>query len=175
MAPRTDSIAPHAEAAYFFRHGALRDAAYQLIPVSGRSRLHRLTLDILEEALGASLESTAELAEHARLAQVGAALAGTELPMRELRYLRLAALHAASKFQNEEACRLWERVAAHAGATESERCEALAEAGVTHWMLGRASEALRCLSGAIGEGKCVPRRLGFCLIERGSLHRELRD
>ncbi|MCA8912149.1 MAG: hypothetical protein KDB82_10620 [Planctomycetes bacterium] len=165
-----------AETEYLFRHATVRDAAYQLLPMSQRARLHVLALDILEEStLGMNLDSVNELAEHARLAQVGVTFAGSELPIRELRYIRLAATNAASKYDNEVSCRLWERVADHASASAGERMEALTEAGVLYWMLGRRESALRCLTGAIDSSTTDSQRLAYCLIERGTLYRDIRE
>jgi tetratricopeptide (TPR) repeat protein len=161
------------EAEYFFRHAGLRDAAYQLIPLSDRARLHAIALDVLEETLAAGPDAASELANHAREAQLGAF--GSELPYRELRYLRLAARHADAKYENDAACRLWERAAAHSAASATERAEAYANAGVTHWMLGRRDAALRCLTAAIQMPQAAPRCAAFALIERGTLYRDVRD
>jgi tetratricopeptide (TPR) repeat protein len=166
-------VAPTAESAYLFRHGALRDAAYQLIPLSQRSRLHAIALDVLEENLSAGLETAFELADHAREAQTGSF--ASELPFRELRYLRLAAMHADSKYENDTACRLWERAALHPAASPTERAEAYGNAGVTHWMLGRRPQALRCLGAAIDTPQAAPRCVTFALIERGTLFRDVRE
>lgn len=165
-----------AEDEYLFRHATVRDAAYQLLPMSQRSRMHILALDILEETtLGLSLDTIFELAEHARLAQVGVTFTSSDLPLRELRYIRLAAANAVSKFDNMVACRLWERVADHAAASSDDRSEALTEAGVLYWMLGRKDNALACLSSAIESGASNKSRLAYCLIERGTLYRDIRD
>ncbi|MBZ0135301.1 MAG: hypothetical protein K8I27_02870 [Planctomycetes bacterium] len=166
---------PDAETSYLFRHATVRDAAYQLLPVSQRSRLHGLALDILEETtLGLGLDSVLDLADHAGLAQVGVTLAGGDLPFRELRYLRLAAVNAASKYANELAARLWERVAEHSSASADERVEAFAEAGLLHWMMGRRKPALKCLSRGIELSEDDTQK-AFCLIERGCLYRDVRD
>lgn len=171
-----ESIAPSAEEAYLFRHATARDAAYQLLPPSQRARLHALALDILEElTLGAGLDAVHELAEHARLAQENVTLVGSDIAHRELRYLRLSAVHAANKFENESACRLWERFAAHHHAVATERAEALAEAGILHWMLGRREPALRCLGTAIDTPGVPPALLAYCLVERGTLFRDIND
>ncbi len=171
-----ESIAPSAEEAYLFRHATARDAAYQLLPPSQRARLHGLALDILEEfTLGAGLDAVHELAEHARLAQENVTLVGSDIAHRELRYLRLSAVHAANKFENESACRLWERFAAHRHATPGERAEALTEAGILHWMLGRREPALRCLGAAIDTPGLPAGLLAFCLVERGTLYRDVND
>ena len=166
----TDTLA--AETEYFFRHATARDAAYQLLPPSQRARLHSLALDILEDS---SLDAVNTLAEHARLAQTGVTIAGSDLPYRELRYLRLSALTAAAKFENEEATRLWERIATHIAASQTERVEALAEAGVLHWMLGRREPALKCLGQAIESTQSERNRVVYCLIERGTLYRDVRE
>lgn len=166
---------PDAEIAYFFRHATLRDAAYQLLPLSHRSRLHRHALEILEEtALGMNLDSVLDLADHANLAQVGVTLPGSDLAYRELRYLRLAAVNAGSKYANELAARLWERVAEHSAAEPDERVEACAEAGLTHWMMGRRKPALTCLSRGIDMAVDDAQK-AYCLIERGCLYRDVRE
>lgn len=165
-----------AETEYLFRHATVRDAAYQLLPMSQRSRLHVLALEILEEStLGLSLDAIFELAEHARLAQVGVTFAGSDLPVRELRYIRLSAANAASKYDNDVACRLWERVAEHPAATDTDRVEALTEAGVLHWMLGRKDKAMQRLTGAIDLGTTDKSSLTYCLIERGTLYRDIHE
>lgn len=164
-----------AETIYLFRHATVRDAAYQLLPLSQRSRLHGIALEILEETtLGMSLDSILDLAEHAGLAQQGVTIAGGDLPYRELRYLRLAAVNAAAKYANELAARLWERVAEHRSADTGERVEAFAEAGLMHWMMGRRKPALECLSRGIALAEDGAQR-AFCLIERGCLHRDVRE
>ncbi|MEZ5993132.1 MAG: tetratricopeptide repeat protein [Planctomycetota bacterium] len=63
-----------AETAYLFRHGLLRDAAYELQPPNERGRLHQLALQIMESLFSAAdLEPLSiELAEHARLSAVSA-------------------------------------------------------------------------------------------------------
>jgi tetratricopeptide (TPR) repeat protein len=53
--------------------------------------------------------------------------------------------------------------------------DALTEAGVLYWMLGRKRPALRCLGGAIELGDSDSGRLAYCLIERGTLYRDVRD
>lgn len=165
-----------AETVYLFRHATVRDAAYQLLPLSQRSRLHGLALDILEETtLGMSLDSVLDLADHAGMAQVGVTIAGGDLPYRELRYLRLAAVNAASKYANELAARLWERVAEHRSADAAERVEAYAEAGLMHWMMGRRKPALNCLSRGIDLAGDDDAQKAFCLIERGLLYRDVRE
>ncbi|MCA8916367.1 MAG: tetratricopeptide repeat protein [Planctomycetes bacterium] len=172
----TETLTPPAETEYLFRHAAARDAAYQLLPMSQRARLHALALDILEDVTAfASLDTVYALAEHARLAQAGVTIPGSDLRYRELRYLRLSALNAASKYENDEATRLWERIADHPAATDTERAEALAEAGVLHWMLGRREPALRCFTRAIENKNARRDRLAYCLIERGTLHRDVRE
>jgi tetratricopeptide (TPR) repeat protein len=164
-----------AEHAYLFRHATLRDAAYQLLPPSQRSRLHALALDILEETtLGLSLDHVLDMAEHAGHAQSGVTTAASDLPFRELRYLRLAAVNAAGKYQNLLAAQLWERVARHPAAEPRERVEALAEAGLMHWMLGRRAPALACYSRGI-ELADTPAQQAFLLIERGCLYRDVRE
>ena len=164
-----------AETAYFFTHATLRDAAYQLLPLSQRSRLHAMALDILEETtLGMGLDNVLDLADHANLAQVGVTIAGGDLPYRELRYVRLAAVHAASKYANALAARLWERVAEHPAAETAERVEAYAEAGLVHWMLGRRKPALTCFSRGVDLSEDASTK-AFCLIERGCVYRDVRE
>lgn len=165
-----------AETEYLFRHATVRDAAYQLLPVSQRARLHGTALDILEEsAMGHTLEIVMELAEHARLAQVGVTIFASELPLREIRYLRLAARHSAAKYENEHAARLWETVGEHPRADNNEKAEALIEAGLMHWMLGRRDRALEVLTRALELDDVETRHRAYCLIERGTLHRDVRD
>ncbi|MCB9895727.1 MAG: tetratricopeptide repeat protein [Planctomycetes bacterium] len=172
----TETLTPTAETEYLFRHAAARDAAYQLLPLSQRARLHALALDILEESTSfASLDAVYALAEHARLAQTGVTIPGSELRYRELRYLRLSAFNAASKYENDESTRLWERIADHPAASDTERAEALAEAGVLHWMLGRREPALRCFTRAIDIKGARSDRVAYCLIERGTLFRDVRE
>jgi tetratricopeptide (TPR) repeat protein len=165
-----------AEVVYLFRHATLRDAAYQLLPPSQRSRLHMQALEVLEEGmLTSGLDAAAELAQHARMAQEGVTLIGTDLPLRELRYLRLSAVCAAGKYENSQAADLWQRIARHPASTKLERADAMAEAGLLSWMLGRGPEALQLISQAIdlcGDDKW---RKAYCLIERGTMHRDVRE
>lgn len=95
----------HAEAAYLFRHVALRDVVYQLQLPSQRAALHALAHDLLSMIPGNLDAMAAELADHARH--------GSEhdptLTAKESAWLDRAAAHAARQFDHTQEILLLQR------------------------------------------------------------------
>lgn len=117
----------HAEAAYVFRHALLRDAAYELQPVSDRALLHLAAADALEPmatAVGVLDQSASEIADHISLARQHQD--SDALKQREHSLCRRAARFAEKHFRNSEAQRLWLR--AGELAPDNEKLAALASA-----------------------------------------------
>ena len=77
---------------YDFRHGLIRDAAYNGILLKNRVRMHRAVLETLEEREGD--EAADLLADHAGRAEAWA---------KAVRYARLAAARAIDRYANPEA------------------------------------------------------------------------
>lgn len=95
----------HAEAAYLFRHVALRDVVYQLQLPSQRAALHALAHDLLAHIPGNLDAMAAELADHARRGgEHNPALAANELA-----WLDRAATYAASQFDHAQEIALLRR------------------------------------------------------------------
>jgi tetratricopeptide (TPR) repeat protein len=166
-----------AEDIYFFTHAAIRDAAYQLHMPSERARLHELALAVLEDTLPAGTLAIVahELAEHARLAQLGTTRFNDHFGLREVHWLQQAARHAEAQYRNLEAAQFFERVAAHTFSFDDLRADALTDAGVLYWFAGRRAEAERALTQAIrAAGDDRARRIR-ALIERGVLYRDVQD
>jgi len=163
------------EADYLFRHAALRDAAYHLQIPSERARMHKLVFEILEGALSEPEREllALPLAEHAELAQRGVTWATDALPRKSLEYLQLAARNAASRFENQQAIQLYDRIAAHPMTTIGQRVDAIVECGTILWFVGRRQAAIRKLDEAVECASSDMPRLAFALIERGALYRDL--
>lgn len=164
-----------AEAAYFFSHAAVRDAAYQLLLPSDRARLHHEALLALERLLSPDkLEIAAhELAEHARLAQAGMTRVGSELPRKRLEYLKVAAGRAARQFDSLLAAALYTEIATQPLAAPEERARSWAEAGTLHWFAGQPEQALAAYVQAVETSRPWPAQHAFALIERGTTYRDL--
>lgn len=112
------------ETVYLFRHGMLRDAAYQLQTPSFRATLHAWALELLEVLIPESERApyAHELAEHALAAQEERA--DEAMQHKELAYLKLAANHARDSFQNNMAVEMFRRVAKHPQCAPGDRVEA---------------------------------------------------
>jgi tetratricopeptide (TPR) repeat protein len=137
-----------AESAYLFRHALMRDAAYELLPPTGRGALHLLAAAVIESVLPvAELDAAAaELAAHYRRAREhsdDAALLG-----REQHFTRQAASAATRDYCNREAISHWLRLAeidVPAAAAEHLRCAADVSLDA-----GQISEAQGLLERALG-------------------------
>lgn len=108
-----------AELAYLFRHGLMRDAAYELQLPGDRAKLHELSFYLIEAAHGGRApepwpldepdqpkfeghstdEVAAELAFHAELALAGFEQEHPELAENEKLYLRRAAEYTEHQLQ----------------------------------------------------------------------------
>lgn len=106
-----------AEIAYLFRHGLLRDAAYELQLPDERGRLHHLALQIMEGLFSAAeLEPLSiELAEHARLSAEAASdpAARDALLVTEARYLKIGVELLRRTWQVAEELNVREQLARH--------------------------------------------------------------
>ncbi|MCA8945583.1 MAG: hypothetical protein KDB29_05110 [Planctomycetes bacterium] len=106
-----------AETAYLFRHGLLRDAAYELQPPNERGRLHQVALQIMESLFSAAdLEPLSiELAEHARLSAVSAsdATLRESLLDKEAGYLEIGVELLRRTWQVAQELNVREQLAAH--------------------------------------------------------------
>ncbi|MHC4842104.1 MAG: hypothetical protein ACYTDT_14310 [Planctomycetota bacterium] len=116
-----------AELAYLFRHGLVRDAAYQLQPPSSRATLHELSFYLIEATNGGrapepyAFDDTSkpkfdahstdliamELAEHLGLALNENVSAEHELTELHKLYLRRSAEHAEKEYDMAVAVQGW--------------------------------------------------------------------
>jgi tetratricopeptide (TPR) repeat protein len=135
-----------AELVYLFRHAMVREAAYELQPLSERAKLHLRALAVLEAA-GAF--SAAELAQHARLAQGAEGADAGALQASELRWLWRAAEDASAGFQFELSSRFFSAIGAHAAETPARRASAWRNAGHVFHFMGRPREGRPLLEQAI--------------------------
>lgn len=136
-----------AELAYLFRHGLVRDGAYQLQTPSDRAKLHELAFYLIEANNGGrapeapaldAIDSAefdfhqtdtvaAELAEHAQLALAGSEQQSDEFVDLQKLYLRRAAEYAERQYQVADSARLWLMLAP---LLPTLGCEALRRAGI---------------------------------------------
>lgn len=94
------------EQIYLFRHAVVRDTAYSLQLPRERAALHELALEALENMLTDEerAATATEMAAHAEFALNATATANIgHLRRQHEKYLKLAARHAESQFQNGEA------------------------------------------------------------------------
>jgi len=85
---------PHDDIHYIFSHGLLRDAAYEMQMQARRSELHALAVDALEHLYGDASNRYAEIAHHAKYAELGS---------KAQKYYMLAGKTAAESYQNTQA------------------------------------------------------------------------
>jgi predicted ATPase len=102
-AERASIWSPLDEARYVFSHGLLRDAAYEMQMQARRRELHALAFDALEHLYGDVKNRYAELAHHAKYAQ---------LRSRAQKYYMLAGKTAAESYQNSQALDYYTRALA---------------------------------------------------------------
>ncbi|MBE7490659.1 MAG: tetratricopeptide repeat protein [Planctomycetes bacterium] len=140
------------ETAYVFRHALLRDAAYQLQPLTLRAALHRAAADVMEQAFGPGDDRLApvahELADHLALAIQGMPDAAADLGRRELRYLRLAARYAHKQTDFVTAEAFWRRALGRGESADDELETRLDLSGVLH-ELGRGRQSDEMLQSAL--------------------------
>lgn len=164
-----------AELAYFFRHAAMREGAYQLHIPSDRAELHGHALVILELMLPESELMTAavDLAAHARLAQRDRTLINDALAKKELEYLKSAAKHAKSMYQNSEAARYFNLAANHLSCRPVEGSKLLTTAAYLHWFAGERNACEDCFERALKLAGMDRAAQCDVLIERGTYFRDL--
>jgi predicted ATPase/class 3 adenylate cyclase len=95
--------APLDEMRYIFTHGLLRDAAYEMQMRARRRELHALAVDALEHLYGEAKNRYAELAYHAKYAELGS---------KAQKYYTLAGKTAAELYQNHQAIEYYKRALA---------------------------------------------------------------
>jgi tetratricopeptide (TPR) repeat protein len=158
-----------AEQAYLFRHALLRDAAYELQPPSARAALHVFALSVLEFR---NDSAPAELARHAREAQNAPGADVPALEASELRYLWLAAEHAAAGFHYDRAAGLYLAVADHRLESPGGRARALRSAGNVYRLAGRPLSGKGYVERAIAMAReaADPAELGSALALLGDVH-----
>ncbi|HSL45615.1 MAG TPA: tetratricopeptide repeat protein [Anaerolineales bacterium] len=88
---------------YIFSHGLLRDAAYEMQMQARRKELHALAVDALEHLYGETENRYAEIAHHAKYA---------ELRAKAQKYYTLAGKVAAGSYQNQQAVDYYTRALA---------------------------------------------------------------
>jgi predicted ATPase/class 3 adenylate cyclase len=123
---------------YIFKHGLLRDAAYEMQLVARRRELHRLAAETLETLYADDLAPHyAEIAYHYETAhRQGIA----ELQETAARYLRLAGDQAAERYENQAALDFLSRALALTG-EEGEQIELLlAREDVCHFLAEREGQ-----------------------------------
>lgn len=94
---------PLDEVHYIFSHGLLRDAAYDMQMQARRRELHALAVDALEHLYGDASNRYAELAYHAKYAEMGS---------KAQKYYLLAGKTAADLYQNHQAIEYYKRALA---------------------------------------------------------------
>jgi predicted ATPase/class 3 adenylate cyclase len=94
---------PLDEVHYVFSHGLLRDAAYEMQMQARRKELHALAVEALEQLHGDVKNRYAELAHHAKYAELGA---------KAQKYYMLAGKVAAESYQNHQAIEYYKRALA---------------------------------------------------------------
>jgi predicted ATPase/class 3 adenylate cyclase len=94
---------PLDETRYMFSHGLLRDAAYEMQMQARRRELHALAVDALESLYSETPNRYAELAYHAKYAELGS---------KAQKYYMLAAKVAAESYQNQQAIEYYKRALA---------------------------------------------------------------
>jgi len=94
---------PLDEMHYIFSHGLLRDAAYEMQMQARRKELHALAVDALEQLYGDVKNRYAELAHHAKYAELG---------LKAQKYYMLAGKVAAESYQNHQAIEYYKRALA---------------------------------------------------------------
>lgn len=94
---------PLDEVHYLFSHGLLRDAAYEMQMQARRKELHALAVDALEHLYGEVKNRYAELAHHAKYAELGT---------KAQKYYLLAGKVAADSYQNHQAVDYYKRALA---------------------------------------------------------------
>jgi predicted ATPase/class 3 adenylate cyclase len=94
---------PLDEVHYIFSHGLLRDAAYEMQMQARRRELHALAVDALEQLYGEVKNRYAELAHHAKYAELGS---------KAQKYYLLAGKTAAALYQNHQAIEYYKRALA---------------------------------------------------------------
>lgn len=94
---------PLDEARYLFSHGLLRDAAYEMQMQARRRELHALAVDALEHLYGDISNRYAEIAHHAKYAELGS---------KAQKYYMLAGKTAADLYQNYQAIEYYKRALA---------------------------------------------------------------
>lgn len=116
----------HAEDAYLFRHALLRDAAYEMQPVSVRAQGHAQAANIIADVTSSAPDASAtEIVDHLRLARVH--FDAPSLLEMQLKFSVMAAKYARKTYRNSEAIDLWLETAELVGGRE--RSRALANAG----------------------------------------------
>lgn len=159
-----------AETVYVFRHAVMRDAAYQLQPLTQRALLHRASADLIEQAFGPGDEKLApvahELADHLALAIEGLPAEAATLGVRELRFLRVAALHAQKQADFPAAETLWRRCLGRNQDADTELETRLNLSGALH-ELGRGRQSDEVLQSAL---ELEPAAIGPALRARVLLH-----
>jgi len=94
---------PLDEVHYIFSHGLLRDAAYEMQMQARRKELHALAVGALEQLYGDVKNRYAELAHHAKYAELG---------LKAKKYYVLAGEVAAESYQNHQALEYYKRALA---------------------------------------------------------------
>lgn len=182
-----------AELAYLFRHGLIRDAAYELQTPSTRAALHELALQLLESVLGgapawhdpdkplarhATDPYADELAFHAKAAQSGGSIADQALAKSEALYLWRAAAYAEFRANPLLSIEYYQKLAAHHAAPPAVRGLAARSAGWLLHTIGRSGPAREILEGALTDAEAagleherarVMGSLGLLLQDTGQL------
>ncbi|MBZ0135672.1 MAG: tetratricopeptide repeat protein [Planctomycetes bacterium] len=151
----------HAETAYLFRHALVRDAAYELQPVSDRGKLHALALDLIEELCGGTPELQTpqwvgrfkphtsdrlamELAKHADASLH--VLSGEDAKKARRKgaiYLFRSAVIEDRGYRHARALELFQRLAVHPGSDDHLRAHGHFASGQIHYQLGSLDGATR--------------------------------
>lgn len=156
--------ASNAEQEYMFRHGLMRDAAYQLTLPGNRARLHREALYLIHQMVPAEDRPAvaAMQVEHAAHAlKLGD---DEELTSLQNQYLRLAATHAGATYDIKAACGFLRTYLDHPLTPHADRLDASLQLGDALLSLGRGDEAAQILRNALAACTADDRR------QRGRLH-----
>lgn len=147
---------PSAEIVYLFRHAVVRDAAYELQPPGERAQLHAFVLSVLESVLDdpAAREPWAyDLAEHARLAQLGREGVPAEFGEKQFQYLVQAAGFAKKTYNSDQGIEVNRAIAEHPRAEPQQRARAQEDAASYLMKIGRLDEARELVVSCVAEAE----------------------
>lgn len=149
--------APLNEILYIFRHGLMRDAAYDMQLGRRLKKLHLLAAEAFEGLYRNEPELLADIAYHYESAGVVS---------KAVEYLKKSALYAADSYRNHQALDLYLRLLALLESDSPEHAEVSMEVIYLHRRLGNWTEAISMLTALLETAG----RMGFLKIRLRSLN-----